>query len=61
MERGEQGALIRGDEARPGGSPVLHLKSESRKALMKENGRGGKRRDFCQPATGAGEPREFME
>ena len=61
MERGEQSALIRGDEARPSGGLVLRLKSESREALVKENGRGGKRRDVCQPATGAGEPREFVE
>jgi hypothetical protein len=45
MERGEQGALVHGDEARPGGSLVLRLKSEACEALMKENGRGGKRLD----------------
>ena len=61
MQRGEQGALIRRDETRPGGSIVLRRKSESREALMEEDGRGRKRLDVCQPATGAREPREFVK
>lgn len=61
MERGEQGTLVRGDEARPGGSLVLRLKSESCEALMKENGRGGKRLDVSEPGPGARAPRKFVE
>lgn len=57
----EQGALIRRDKTRAGGSTVVRRKSESRQSLMKEDGRGGKRLDVRQPATGAREPREFME
>ena len=57
----EQGALIRRNKTRPDGSIILHHKSESREAMMKEDGRGGKRLDVCQPAARAGEPREFME
>lgn len=60
-QRGEQGTLVCGDNTRPGGSPVLSLKSELREALMKEDSRGGKGLDACQPATGAREPREFVE
>jgi hypothetical protein len=61
MQGGEQGALIRRDKTRPGGSIVLRRKSESREALMEEDARGGKRLDVCQPATGAREPREFVK
>ena len=61
VQRGEQGALIRCDKTRPGWRIVLRRKSESREALMEEDGRGGKRLDVCQPATGACEPREFVK
>ena len=61
MQGGEQGALIRRDKTRSGGSIVLWRNSESREALMKEDGRGGKRLDVWQPSTGARESREFVK
>ena len=61
IQVGAQGALIGGDESRPGETVGVRLEPESPEPLMEEDRRRLERPHLAQPATRAGKPCQRVE